>query len=1330
MLESDYRVSMFEKNFAIFKDKNIVLFGAESDTKKLLKRFTEYHFVAAIGNSDREDIFGVPVVSAERLGELDADVAVVVGSFFSANESYKQIRDICKSNNIPVYNLYGWNMQELAKAKSGYSWENIPVAIATHDVISFNLFHTLIEIKCAGQENSNNVLEETAISIEQDLRGRKECIQVLNDAFSQGKKIAIVSDLPWSRPFHERVLESVGIKGYTGLFIQYEEKCGRYDGIYRRVQEEFPEKSVLHIGVGDISDGIMPQMYGINTVVVKNVVKKNIPILSESEYRLTLFEKKFADWKDKRIALYGVGVNTKKVLEHFPEYNFVVLIGEEKEDSYAYNKRVVPLDRLIDLDIDVIIIADMFLNAQRIYRRIEAFCKQMQIEVFNLYGWNMQKLNCLIENHAAQYAGYTVDTLKHEIDKHAVISVDLYDTLVMRKNLVQEQRFCKLEKVLVEQKTAEIGFAEVRRITGNECASSLANLKSIYDKIVEKGQLEKSAVTQAIEIEEQLEIEDIVPRYDMVMAINYAIEMGKKVCIISEQVWSREFHEELLRNIGITGYSGLLISHEERCGKYDGMYRKIKSMYPEMTYLHIGDDEIGDGMMPLMCNMNTFLIKTGLSRFHYSSKYKFDFGKKNWGNNAEIVGGYIASKFNSPFFNSEGETGLMLEQTMEVVSNHSLRSGLKVQYRPDIFLDSEECELVFEKFQSPRVSIIIPVYNQYEYTCNCLKTIHENTLNVTYEVIIADDCSTDKTKEIENYIHGIKVVHNKENLRFLRNCNHAAKMAKGEFILFLNNDTQVQYNWLEPLVRIMDASEHVGMVGSKLVYPDGYLQEAGGIVWKDASAWNYGHMEDPEDAKYNYVKTVDYISGAAIMIRSGLWNQIGGFDDDLAPAYYEDTDLAFCVRKMGYEVVYQPQSVVVHFEGVSNGTDVNTGLKAYQVANSEKFYQKWKDVLAQENFTNGTSIYLAKDRGQKRKQILVVDHYVPNYDKDAGGRCTYMYLKMFVRLGFKVTFIGDNFAKPEPYTTELEQMGIEVLYGNAYYLNIQEWLKGNLPYFDYVYLQRPHISIKYIDAVKKYSDAKVFYFAHDLHHIREYREYLLTHDLEKLRNSQKWKKIEYELFTKADVGHVVGSYEQQVLQEKFTDKPIRNIPLYIYEEMPTGINKNFMQRKDILYVGGFGHTPNIDAVKWFATEIFPAVLKKMPDIKWHVVGGKVPEEIMRLASDNIIIEGFLSDEALRELYLNCRVAVVPLRVGAGVKGKVVEAAYYQIPLLTTSIGAEGLSTEENAFWVEDDAEKFAELLCNVYNDNAALQAVSDNQMKFIEKYFTVSVAESVLKADL
>lgn len=190
---------------------------------------------------------------------------------------------------------------------------------------------------------------------------------------------------------------------------------------------------------------------------------------------------------------------------------------------------------------------------------------------------------------------------------------------------------------------------------------------------------------------------------------------------------------------------------------------------------------------------------------------------------------------------------------------------------------------MFRRRTSPVISIVIPVYNQFEYTYLCIKSILENSGDVAYEIIIADDCSIDLTTKIDEIIHGVHTIHNESNLRFLRNCNNAAKQARGQYILFLNNDTQVQADWLAPLIELIERDDSIGMVGSKLVYPDGRLQEAGGILWQDGSAWNYGNRANPDEPEFNYVKEADYISGAAIMIRKSLWEEIGGFDERFVP---------------------------------------------------------------------------------------------------------------------------------------------------------------------------------------------------------------------------------------------------------------------------------------------------------------------------------------------------------------------------------------------------------------------------------------------------------------
>lgn len=650
----------------------------------------------------------------------------------------------------------------------------------------------------------------------------------------------------------------------------------------------------------------------------------------------------------------------------------------------------------------------------------------------------------------------------------------------------------------------------------------------------------------------------------------------------------------------------------------------------------------------------------------------------------------------------------------------------------------EHGKLHFEYVENPMVSIVIPVYNQIHYTYACLVSILEHTKDVTYEVIIADDVSTDATEHLTEYAEGLVICRNSTNQGFLRNCNNAARSARGKYVMFLNNDTQVTPGWLSSLVNLIEKDPTIGMVGSKLVYPDGRLQEAGGIIWSDGSGWNYGRLDDPDKPEYNYVKDVDYISGAAILLSNNLWKQIGGFDTRFAPAYCEDSDLAFEVRKAGYRVVYQPLSKVIHFEGVSNGTDVQgTGLKRYQVANSKKLKEKWAEEFAKQCENNGNpDPFRARERSMGKKIILVVDHYVPTWDKDAGSKTTYQYLKMFLQKGYVVKFLGDNFMHEEPYSTTLQQMGIEILYGLEYQVKIWDWLRDHGDDIDVAYLNRPHISTKYIDYILDNTDIKVIYYGHDLHFLREGREFQLTGDPKKREDSEYWKSIELSLMSKAAVSYYPSYIERDAIHEIDPTINVKDITAYVFDEFKTDIPEDFAKREGLLFVGGFAHPPNADAVLWFAKEIYPRIREMMSEAgqeppKFYVVGSKVTDEIKALEQpgNGIVIKGFVSDEELERLYSECRLVVVPLRYGAGVKGKVVEAIYNGAPIVTTSIGAEGIPQVEDVLVVEDEPEAFARKTAELYQDTEACLELCRKTQDYIREHFSIDAAWKVIEED-
>lgn len=397
-------------------------------------------------------------------------------------------------------------------------------------------------------------------------------------------------------------------------------------------------------------------------------------------------------------------------------------------------------------------------------------------------------------------------------------------------------------------------------------------------------------------------------------------------------------------------------------------------------------------------------------------------------------------------------------------------------------------EINFDKVENPLVSIIVPVYNNWEYTYNCLYSIKNNVKGIKYEVVIADDNSIDETKHILRYIKNVVLVRNNSQLGFLKNCNKSSNYCKGKYIVFLNNDTYVQPNWLESFVSTMEKNKKIGLVGSKFVYPSGILQEAGGIVFKNGNGWNYGRMDDPSKPEYNYLKEVDYISGASIMINRELWQKLKGFDERFSPGYYDDSDLAFRVRKNGYKVIYQPQSVVVHFEGISHGTDIEKGIKSYQVKNRSKFVLKWKSELQDNNCDSIEEAFVARDRSKNKKTIVIIGENISESDKDAEGKTVFDYIKVLLKMNIKVIFISNNFLEKEPYITMLQQEGVEVLYGAYYRTFWKKWIIDNGKYIDSFWIYRPDGAIKYIKFIKDNTNSKIIYNAADLYFLREKRE--------------------------------------------------------------------------------------------------------------------------------------------------------------------------------------------------------------------------------------------------
>ncbi|RZJ97677.1 MAG: glycosyltransferase, partial [Brevundimonas sp.] len=632
--------------------------------------------------------------------------------------------------------------------------------------------------------------------------------------------------------------------------------------------------------------------------------------------------------------------------------------------------------------------------------------------------------------------------------------------------------------------------------------------------------------------------------------------------------------------------------------------------------------------------------------------------------------------------------------------------------------------LSFPVHERPRVSVVVPAHNKFGVTYYCLSALLFASNRATFEVIVVDDGSSDETRQIEEIVSGIKVVRHESALGFVDACNDGVARASGDYVVLLNNDTEPTLGWLDEMLATFDNFDAVGIVGAKLVYPDGRLQEAGGIVWKTGDPWNYGRGGNAADPKFNYVRQADYLSGACIMLPTALWTKLGGLSEIYRPAYFEDTDLCFKVKAEGLKVVYNPFCVIYHFEGVSSGTDTASGMKRFQEVNRPTFKARWTE-LYKDNGPVGVDVELNKDRGVARR-ALMLDLQVPRGDNDAGSYAAMQEIRLLQSLGFKVTFAPRNSAYLGRHTERIQKMGVEAIYG-PYVRSVEELLTARGREFDLVYVTRYTVAQDILPLIRRHApQARIAFCNADLHFLREMREAVLLESGPLMERAEATREAEMAVAAAVDVTLSYNDVEHEIMRAAVPGVRVAQAPWVVdVSSDPPG----FDARRDITFLGGFGHPPNRLAVEFFGRDVVPGLREALPDVTCNVFGSGITAEVEALARDGLAIRGFAPD--LKAAYDSCRVFIAPVSSGAGLKGKVIDALAYGTPSVLSPVAAEGANLRDGVeVLIARTPREWIEAITRLYQDPELWAAMSKAAQAHARRYYSFEAAQAQMRQAL
>lgn len=357
------------------------------------------------------------------------------------------------------------------------------------------------------------------------------------------------------------------------------------------------------------------------------------------------------------------------------------------------------------------------------------------------------------------------------------------------------------------------------------------------------------------------------------------------------------------------------------------------------------------------------------------------------------------------------------------------------------------------------------------------------------------------------------------------------------------------------------------------------------------------------------------------------------------------------------------------------------------------------------------------------KRMLYIDSTIPKPDQDAGSDTAARVLKMLRGDGWEITFLPDaQFDHAGRYTEDLQQIGVRPYYA-PYVKHSEVFLQGCREQFDVVFLARIYSGGRHFEEIKRlWPSARVIFNTVDLHYLREQREATLKDDVEGFANSIKVKALELELIRRSDATIVLSDAERDILTTENVGKQVVVVPPVFEADKPA--NYDPKKRKDIFFLGGYAHSPNVDAIEYFLREIWPLVMRERDDIVFNIVGANPPEHFKNYETANVRLIGFVPD--LAPLLDRMRLNVAPLRYGAGVKVKVIAGLASGVPCLATPMAIEGSGVNDgDGVVLASDSKAFARGILDLYDDLPRLKQLSRKGLELVEQRYSMKAIKTL-----